>query len=351
MSAPKHSSSSINRKRSVWRFPLPRFFQKRFRHVIVHVTERCNLHCKSCFVRKSKEELTLEEATLLAQKLGSPRWLDIGGGEPFLHPHLPEICALFPHSDLTIPTNGQDPEHIEATVQRIAQAHKKPVTIAVSLDGFEEVNDRIRGAGSFAPALETFKRLRALPGITLKVNTVVCNANADSLLEFMAFIREYEADYHSLLLIRGLPEDEELALPPLQFLQENTEDILRILGSYDYGNKRNPLLHHLKKRYQRYLWAVSLKTLEEQRCFVPCQAPWLHRVVYANGTLSMCELMPASGNLLEEPLELLEDKMEKALRSHEEKHGACFCTHNCNMAENIMTHPSSILSVLLGRYP
>lgn len=319
--------------------------------MILHITERCNLQCKSCFVRKSTQELSLEDARLLAGKLGRPRWLDIGGGEPFLHPQLPEICSLFPDSDITIPTNGQDPEYIETTVSTIAQKHRKPLTIAVSLDGFEETNDCIRGSGSFARGLESFQRLRALPGITLKVNTVVCNANANSLLDFMAFIRAEEADYHSLLLLRGQPEDRSLALPPLEFLKENSSAILKRLASYHYGSKRNPLLHSLKKRYQRYLWTVSLRTLEEERCFVPCQAPWLHRVVYADGRLSMCELMPASGNLLEESMETLEKEMEKALKNQEAKYGSCFCTHNCNMAENIMTHPPSILSVILGIRP
>jgi MoaA/NifB/PqqE/SkfB family radical SAM enzyme len=351
MTAATANSSSRTRRRPVGRFPLPRFFQKRFRHVILHITERCNLNCKSCFVRKSNRELSLDDAKIVAQKLGRPRWLDIGGGEPFLHPHLKDICALFPYSDLTIPTNGQNPECIEDCVKAIAASHGKALTIALSLDGFEGCNDFIRGKGSFEHALECYKRLRRLSGITLKINTVVCNANADSLLDFMAFVRELNPDYHSLLLIRGEPEEESLALPSPAFLQENTEAILKILASYLYGNKGNPVLALLKKRYQRYLWQVSMKTLEENRCIVPCQAPWLHRVVYADGSLAMCELMPVSGNLLEQSLNGLEKAMAKALKDQEALHGACFCTHNCNMAENIMTHPPSVLSVLLGMRP
>lgn len=344
-------ANPVPNQRPVRRLPLPRFFQKRFRHVILHITERCTLRCRSCFVKKSARDLSLEEAEILAQKLGAPRWLDIGGGEPFLHPQLPEICALFPRSDLTIPTNGQAPEHIEQTVRQIAGAHRKPLTIALSLDGFEETNDLIRGKGSFARAMESYRRLRAIEGISLKINTVVCNANAGELLRFMAYVRSLDPDYHSLLLLRGVPEDNDLSLPPLSFLEEHTPEILGILGSYLYSKKDNALLRRLKKHYQRYLWQVSLKSLKEQRWLVPCQAPRLHRVIYADGSLSMCELMPSAGNLLREPMDSLEQKMKHALAAHEKAHGGCFCTHNCNMAENIMTHPYSILAVLLGLKP
>lgn len=65
----------------------------------------------------------------------------------------------------------------------------------------------------------------------------------------------------------------------------------------------------------------------------------------------MCELMPPVGNLLEESAGLLESRMTDALELYENRHGRCYCTHNCNLAENIQTHPRSIVSVLLGLDP
>lgn len=259
-----------SRMGQIIRHPAPRWFRRRFQHVILHVTERCNLHCKTCFVRKTGREMTLDQARQIAHNLGRVRWLDIGGGEPFLHPDLAAICALFPNTAITIPTNGQDPGHIEATVKTIAAAVGRELTIALSLDGFEAVNDSIRGAGSHRKAMETFGRLRALSGIKLKINTVVCNANASELLPFMEQVRSCGPDYHSLLLLRGMPSDDAMALPPLDYLEKITPEVLRILGSYQYGDGGNPLLRILKRRYQRYLWQVSLKTLERQTCLVPC---------------------------------------------------------------------------------
>ena len=333
------------------RHPLLRLVRRRLQHVILHVTERCSLRCRTCFVVKRGREMRLEDAKRIATRLGRVRWLDIGGGEPFLHPDLVAICGLFPESDITIPTNGQDPGGIAKTAAALASMCSNRLTLAVSVDGFEEANDRIRGAGSYQKAMDTLERLSAIPGLTLKVNTVVCNLNAPGLTAFMGHIRSLNPDYHSLLLVRGAPDDTGVTLPPLEMLESITPEVLAILGSYDYGDRGNPVLRTLKKRYQRYLWHLNLKTLRTQQAWVPCKAPYLHKVVYPDGALSLCELMPPVGNLLEEPRDALEMRMETYLEDYERSHGPCFCTHNCNLGENIQTHPRSILSVLLGMDP
>ncbi len=325
--------------------------RRRHQHVILHITTRCDLRCKTCFVDKGGADMTLEEAEKIAAALPDVRWLDIGGGEPFLHPDLAGICRLFPQSAITIPTNGQRPEAIYETVRTLARDVRTELTLALSLDGFPEENDAIRGAGAYDNALRTFHLLRAIPGLVLKINTVVCNANSDRLVEFMRHVRALGPDYHSLLLLRGAPSDPAMALPPMSALEAMTPEALDILGSYDYGDGGNPVLRVLKKRYQRYLWRVSLKTLATHCCYVPCKAPWLHKVVYPDGNVSMCELMPPSGNIREEPLREIETRMVADLRAYEQAHGACYCTHNCNLGENIMTHPGSILSVILGLRP
>ena len=333
---------------SYLRHPILMLLRQHYQHVILHITERCDLRCRTCFVHKRGREMSLETAEAIACKLRGVRWLDIGGGEPFLHKDLIAICRLFPGSAITIPTNGQRPEHITETVGELARVVKKELTLAISIDGFREVNDSIRGAGSFDKAQETFRLLRAIPGIKLKINTVVCNANYQALPEFMMFVREQKPDYHSLLLLRGAPEDRDLALPAMAELEGITPRILEILGSYDYGDGGNPALRVLKKRYQRHLWNISLKTLATSRCYVPCKAPWLHKVIYPDGALSMCELMPPVGNILETPLSVLEAKMVSDLQEYACAHGPCYCTHNCNMNENIRTHLPSILSIITG---
>jgi len=317
-------------------------------HVILHITERCNLRCRTCFVKKGARDLPLADAEAIARKLGRVAWLDLGGGEPFLHPDLIAICKAFRCQSITIPTNGQEPDAVVAAVRRLRAEVSGELTVAVSLDGFEAANDAIRGAGAYSKALTALAGLREVAGVVVKVNTVICAENAGQLTQFVRFVHTLNPDYHSLLLLRGTPQDPVMALPDLAQLRRELPEILKVLRMYSFASSRNPLIHRMKVNYQRYLLDVSLRTLEESRCFVPCKAPHLHKVIYVDGSTSMCELMPAVGNILTEEVAAIEAKMRAALRRYEEANGPCYCTHNCNLGENIMTHPGSVWRVLRG---
>ena len=57
-------------------------FTKRLKHLIVHVTNHCNLRCKHCFIDFSpKRDLPLSTYQKLGQDLGKVFWVDIGGGD------------------------------------------------------------------------------------------------------------------------------------------------------------------------------------------------------------------------------------------------------------------------------
>ena len=84
----------------------------------VHVTEHCNLNCKSCtafspiadeyFLDLEKYEADLKRLAELTQ--GRLEGFFLTGGEPLLHPEIEKIIDLarcyFPSSDLSIMTNG-----------------------------------------------------------------------------------------------------------------------------------------------------------------------------------------------------------------------------------------------------
>jgi len=327
----------------------PKALSRILSHVVLHVTNRCDLACNACFVKKGNRDLSLESARIIAGKLGKVGWLDIGGGEPFLVDHLGPVCRAFDTRSITIPTNGQRTAPICEKVEELLETWPGQLTVAVSLDGVESDNDAVRGAGTFRNAVATMEKLRRLPRLILKVNTVVCQATIGNLLPFMAYVkRELAPDYHSLLLLRGSPASEEQKLPPLELLARCTPAILDLWKSYDYADG-NPLTRRLKRNYQRYYWQTALATLAKQKCHVPCKAPRLHKVIYPDGAVSMCELTPPVGNILAEPLGTIEEKLRRGLRDYEKANGPCFCTHNCNMGENILAHPASVVRIVTGR--
>ena len=232
-----------------------------FNHLILHITDRCDLRCKTCFVTKGGLDINLAQAHEIAQKIGKVQWLDIGGGEPFLHPDLVSLCSCFKTRSITIPTNGQRTEAIVDATRTLRRQFSGELTIGVSLDGPEAINDAIRGDGSFKKALETFKALQRIDGVIVKISTVVSNKNIDALLPFLHYVRTLNPAYHSVLLLRGKPADTDVTLPDLAVLRAYTPEILAILRSYPYAHRFNFMLRHLKANYQRYLWNICLETL------------------------------------------------------------------------------------------
>lgn len=313
-------------------------------HLILHVTSKCNLNCKTCFVKKEGDDLSLKHIRQIAHTLGKIRWLDIGGGEPFIRNDLPEICRIFNVKDITIPTNGMNPKRIEAIVQKIQANNKQRLTIAVSLDGFKDVNDDIRGKGSFKNAVETVKRLTAIKCITTKINTVICQRNFPKLLPFMEFVHSLGVKYHSLLLLRGQPRGKSCALPRIERLRATTKDIFAALKKYQY--QKNLFQNKIERNYRFLLWKLSLQALTEKHQPIPCLAGKAHIVAYANGDVAPCELLPPIGNLLKNPLESIINGKAMASARKRIQQDLCYCTHNCNMVENILFNFSTYSSLL-----
>jgi len=309
-------------------------FKPNIQHLILHVTSKCNLNCKTCFVKKDGVDLPLKNIRQISKTLNRITWLDIGGGEPFIRDDLPEICRIFNVKDITIPTDGTNPERIETIVQKIQANYKQRLTIAVSLDGFKGINDEIRGKGTFKNAVETVKRLTAIKGITTKINTVICQRNFSKLLPFMEFVHSLGVKYHSLLLLRGQPMDKSYTLPLIEDLYEVTDKIFAILGKYHYHKKY--FQNKIMRNYQSLLWKLSLQALTEKHQPIPCLAGKAHVVIYANGDVAPCELLPPIGNLFNTKLKeiIIDKKMISTVKNIQQD--CCYCTHNCNMVENIL---------------
>lgn len=309
-------------------------------HLIVHVTDRCPLRCRTCFVRPEPgvEQIGPADLAPFVRALGRVGMVDLGGGEPFLRDDLPAFAALFPRaSGFGIPTCGWDAGVIVPKVRDVlAVVPPKRLFIVLSLDGFEATNDSIRGAGTFARALETLRVLRAVPGLRVKVNTVLCRQNAGQLLDFMRFIRAERPWFHSILLVRGDPRDPDCALPSVDALEGLVPEIARIQNEYAEGPQ---FRRRIQQRYVRLLWDTSLRILREQRMPVPCLAGRAHLVIYANGDVAPCELLPPVGNIRRQsPAEILHsDALRAAVAAV--RRGACHCTHNCNMVENLLFSP------------
>ena len=167
------------------------------------VTARCTLRCKHCFYHREidrddrEPELTFDEYRALSARMGDLVGSVFAGGEPFMRRDLAEIVrVLQADNDLLITgiaTNGQlTASTVKQTETMCRRDPERLVNVAVSLDGFRDEHDAIRGPGAFDRALRTWTELKQLArlydNLHLATTTVVNTVNQDSACEFVRWV-------------------------------------------------------------------------------------------------------------------------------------------------------------------
>jgi sulfatase maturation enzyme AslB (radical SAM superfamily) len=158
---------------------------------MVNITNRCNLACAHCFIYRAgnpneapasvRDEMSdaavLETLVRLRDRHGIVHMLWMGG-EPLLRRRLlAEGVKLFPRN--TITTNG--------TVPLVDFGPE--VLYVVSLDGPEELNDALRGPGTYGRVRRNFDRLPAFFASPVQVQCVVTRRNQHRLPELVRALR------------------------------------------------------------------------------------------------------------------------------------------------------------------
>src|SRR5436309_4098629 len=161
------------------------------------LTYACNLACRHCLSssgRRDPAELSTAEAKAVIDELERMQvfYVNIGGGEPTIRPDFWELVdyATAHHVGVKFSTNG-----VRITPEVAARlAASDYVDVQISLDGATaEVNDAVRGAGSFAMAIRALENLAAAGFSDAKISVVVTRHNVDQLDEFASLASRYGA--------------------------------------------------------------------------------------------------------------------------------------------------------------
>jgi len=177
------------------------------------LTPLCNLQCVMCGQRGTKGVLKGAHATEESKKIvpltDYMRLVDqvapkkpviyLWGGEPFLYPDLFPLVHYMKKAGLpvSINTNGT---HLAKHAEEIVR--ERWTAVFVSLDGFEETNDRIRGKGSYRRVVEGFQAINeekrrqksALP--FMGIVTTVNNMNYKDLYRLADAARAFKLSWH-----------------------------------------------------------------------------------------------------------------------------------------------------------
>jgi mycofactocin biosynthetic radical S-adenosylmethionine protein MftC len=161
------------------------------------LTYACNLacvHCLSSSGRRDPRELTTAECRAVIDTLQRMRvfYVNIGGGEPTVRPDFWELVdyATAHQVGVKFSTNGIKLD--AAAARRLAASDY--IDVQISLDGATaEINDAVRGAGSYATATRAMANLAAAGFRGFKISVVVTRHNVSQLDEFKEIADQHGA--------------------------------------------------------------------------------------------------------------------------------------------------------------
>ena len=190
------------------------------------LTYACNLSCVHCLSSSGKRdprELSTRQCMDIIDELERMQvfYVNIGGGEPTVRPDFWELVdyATAHHVGVKFSTNG-----VRITPEVAAKlAASDYVDVQISLDGATaEVNDEVRGPGSFAMAIRALENLAEAGFKDAKISVVVTRHNVDQLDDFKALADQYGATLRITRLRpsgRGADVWDELHPTPAQQVQ------------------------------------------------------------------------------------------------------------------------------------
>ena len=284
--------------------------------VILMPHSACNCRCVMCDIWKGNHHLRQLTEKDVEGLMGSLRRLGtrqvlLSGGEALLNPKFFDLCAILKQESIriTLLSTGLGlARHAVNILQWVDD-------VIVSLDGDEELHDRIRNVpGAFRKMREGVRLLHSeKPGYRVTARTVVHRLNfrhlsgiiaaaADMGLQQISFLpadvtssafnrpegwdetRQHEVlpdkeELPELLALLRQIVEEHAAYFSNRFIAESPEKFLRI------GEYYRAIYGEIDFPYKR------------------CNAPWVSTVVEADGTVRPCFFLPPLGNVREKGLE------------------------------------------------
>jgi mycofactocin radical SAM maturase len=161
------------------------------------LTYACNLQCSHCLSssgQRDPRELSTAQCQAVIDELQRMQvfYVNIGGGEPTIRPDFWQLLeyAVDRRVGVKFSTNG-----IRITPERARKlASMDYVDVQISLDGATAgVNDRVRGAGSYATAIRALENLAEAGFTDAKLSVVCTRENIGQLDGFKSIADSYGA--------------------------------------------------------------------------------------------------------------------------------------------------------------
>ncbi len=202
-----------------------------------HVTQKCDLHCRHCYDRSDRKEMTLEQAIHaldymyeFCEQYNVAGQVSFSGGNPLLYHHFEEVYreAVERGFMTAILGNPASRESMERLL-RIRQ----PEYYQVSLEGLQSHNDYIRGAGHFNRVMEFLELLRDI-GVYSMVMLTLTRDNMNDVVALTDLLRG-KVDSFNFNRLASVGEGTALASVPVTEYAE-------FLERYREAAEKNPIM-------------------------------------------------------------------------------------------------------------
>ena len=160
---------------------LPKYTPVKERTMLLLINRGCNLTCSFCDLWDNPQNMEVDKLWPVlddASKIGT-KVLVITGGEPFLHPDLPQVVSEARRRSLAvnITTNGLLLKRHWSWLKESGVS-----SLSFSLDGIGMVHDELRGQeGAYERTLKAIRLVRAESNIPCSVYCTVTNKNVHQL--------------------------------------------------------------------------------------------------------------------------------------------------------------------------
>ena len=260
---------------------------------IIYIDGRCNMLCGFCIhaamdARKTPI-MSAEKWGLIFKQARSLLHLTITGGEPFIRKDFVEIVDNIIESSgvprVSINSNGFYKERIENFIPQLIDKHKNTeFTLSISLDGPEEIHDKVRAfKGAYKKALETIdvmKNHREKPNFFLKLASVLTKDNKKYMEDFLNQTSSWPIDFHELILIRDVPTEEQLEV------KKEYERLSEIQHKRTSNIWKKSFIGKLFKK----LYSETLKRIDSNKVHSPCLAGGRLVEIFPDGVVRGCEV-------------------------------------------------------------
>jgi MoaA/NifB/PqqE/SkfB family radical SAM enzyme len=288
------------------------------------LTPLCNLRCAMCgqwgdkgvmkncdITEESKKLVSLERYKELVDEIAPRRpIIYLWGGEPFLYPDIMPLAKYMVEKGLFVSANTNG-TLLEKYAEQIVR--DKWSTVFVSLDGFEETNDAMRGKGSYERVVKGFEAINREKAKqhsnypVMSIVTTVTNRNYTDLEPFVEATRQFDLGIHIFNL--GTYTNDHIVAEQRRFMREKLDTDIDCLEGYNTGYNNNidgKALHAIldklhKTNYGHPILTVPVLNPEKTNTYYAdlktpvrnhCIVPWCQTNINYTGDVHFCADYP-----------------------------------------------------------